>query len=246
MRQLMTLTRVEAALLLREPAAVLFTLALPLVLLALNGAQGNVPQPELGGVGLVDVMIPGFLVYVMATTAIMVLPETLADYRDKGILRRMRISPLKPVHIIGSHALTHLVMIIAGVLLLVAVGMIGYDLSVPAALAPTALAIAVSAGSTVAIGFLLGSVLPTVRTTQAIAAALFFPAIFVSGAMWPREALPDFARTIGDFLPLTYAVRAIREAWSAGAADWTAIGILAATTVIASVIALRTFRWESR
>jgi ABC-2 type transport system permease protein len=246
MRQLITLTRVEAALLLREPAAVLFTLALPLVLLALNGSQGNAPQPELGGAGLVDVLIPGFLVYVMATSAIMVLPETLADYRDHGILRRMRISPLKPVHIIGSHAATHLLMILAGVLLLVAVGLVAYDLSLPAAWAPTVLAITASAAAVVAIGFLLGSVLPTVRTTQAVAAALFFPAIFVSGAMWPREALPDFARTIGDALPLTYAVRAIREAWSAGVVDWTAVGILAATTAVAAVIALRTFRWESR
>jgi ABC-2 type transport system permease protein len=133
MRQLLTLTRVECALLLREPAAVLFTLALPLVLLALNGSRGNAPDPALGGVGLVDVMIPGFLVYVMATSAIMILPETLADYRDRGILRRLRISPLRPAHIVGSHAATHLAMIVAGMVLLVTVGLAAYELSVPAA-----------------------------------------------------------------------------------------------------------------
>jgi ABC-2 type transport system permease protein len=246
MRQLMTLTRVEAALLLREPAAVLFTLALPLVLLALNGSQGNAPQAELGGVGLIDVMIPGFLVYVMATSAMMILPETLADYRDRGILRRLRISPLKPAHIIGSHAATHLVMIVAGILLLVGVAFVAYDLSMPSAWLPTVLAVSASAISIVAIGFLLGSVLPTVRTTQAVAAALFFPTIFVSGAMWPREALPEFAQRVGDVLPITYAVRAIREAWSAGAVDWAALGILAAVTVVAAGVAVRTFRWESR
>ena len=83
MKALVTLTRVEASMLLREPAAILFTLGLPLILLALNGAQGNEPQPELGGSGLVDVMVPGLLVYVVATLAVMTLPETLADYRDR-------------------------------------------------------------------------------------------------------------------------------------------------------------------
>jgi ABC-2 type transport system permease protein len=113
-------------------------------------------------------------------------------------------------------------------------------------MAATVLAVAASAISILAIGFLLASVLPTVRTTQAVAAALFFPAIFVSGAMWPREALPEFAQRVGDALPITYAVRAIREAWTAGTMDWVALGILAAVTVIAVGIALRTFRWESR
>ena len=79
-----TLTRVETCLLLREPAAVLFTLALPLVLLVLNGSGGNDPNPRFGGVGTVDVLMAGLLVYVMATSAIMGLAETLADYRDVG------------------------------------------------------------------------------------------------------------------------------------------------------------------
>jgi ABC-2 type transport system permease protein len=76
---LATLTRVETLLLLREPAAVFFTLALPLMLLVLNGSGGNDPNPRFGGAGLVDVLMAGFLVYVMATSAIMGLGETLAD-----------------------------------------------------------------------------------------------------------------------------------------------------------------------
>ena len=96
---LTTLTRVETLLLLREPAAVLFTLALPLVLLALNGSGGNEPNPYFGGAGVTDVLMAGYLVYVMATSAIMGLGETLADYRDRGILRRLRVTPIDPDHL---------------------------------------------------------------------------------------------------------------------------------------------------
>lgn len=241
-----TLTRVETLLLLREPAAVLFTLALPLVLLLLNSQQGNEPDPRFGGAGATDVLMAGYLVYVMATSAIMGMAETLADYRDRGILRRMRVTPLRPWQILSSHALTHLAMSLIGAALLVTVGALMAGLGVPASVGATALALLAAAGSMIAVGFLLGAVLPTVRTTQAAAAALYFPAIFVSGALFPRETLPALAQRIGDFLPMTYAVRALREAWTFGTVDVAGIGILAGTTVLGVVIAVRMFRWEAR
>lgn len=242
---LATLTRVETLLLLREPAAVFFTLALPLVLLVLNGSGGNDPNPRFGGAGLVDVLMAGFLVYVMATSAIMGLGETLADYRDRGILRRLRVTPLRPWQILTSHALTHLAMCVLGVVLLVGIGIVGYGLHVPASIVATLLAVLASAVSMISVGFVLGALLPSVRTTQAVAAAIYFPAIFVSGALFPREVLPSFAQQIGNVLPMTYAVRAIREAWTVGTIDWPGLGILAATTAAGVLVAVRMFRWES-
>ena len=246
MRPFATLSRVEFALLMREPAAVLFTLGLPVILLMLNGGNGNRPDPALGGAGLIDILVPGFLVYVMATSALMAMPETLADYRDRGILRRLRVSPLKPWQIIGAHATTHLAMIAVGLVLLVTVGGIGFHLRAPAGLGATLLAVIAAAASVLATGFLLGSLLPTVRTTQAVAAGLYFPAIFISGAIYPREAQPEVAQRIGDFLPLTYAVEAIKQAWISGTVHWAALGILTGVAVLAAAIALGTFRWESR
>jgi ABC-2 type transport system permease protein len=246
MRSFVTLARVEFLLLMREPAAVAFTLMLPLVLLALNGGDGNRPDPDLGGHGLIDLLLPGYLVYVMATSAVMALPETLADYRDRGILRRLRVSPLRPWQIIGAHAVTHVAMIVVGLVLLAVVGGLAFNLRAPAGLAATALAVTVAAASILATGFVLASVLPTVRTTQAVAAALYFPAIFISGAVFPRVAQPEFAQRIGDFLPLTYAVEAIRTAWTTGTVHLTAVGICAVVSAVFAAVALRTFRWESR
>jgi ABC-2 type transport system permease protein len=242
---LATLTRVETLLLLREPAAVLFTLALPLVLLTLNGSGGNEPNPLFGGAGITDVLMAGYLVYVMATSAIMGLGETLADYRDRGILRRLRITPLRPWQILTSHALTHLAMTAVGVALLVVVGAVFFGLHLPASIGATMGAVLASALSMISVGFVLGALLPSVRTTQAVAAAIYFPAIFVSGALFPREVLPTFAQQIGNFLPMTYAVRAIREAWTFGTVDWAGLGILAGTTAVGVLVAVRMFRWES-
>jgi ABC-2 type transport system permease protein len=243
---LATLTRVEASLVLREPAAVLFTLGLPLLLLALNSGQGNAPDPDFGGVGILDVLLPGLLVYVIATLAVMSLPETLADYRDRGILRRYRVTPLRPWQIVGAHACTHLALATTGAALVITVGLVGFDLTTPRSWLALAVAFAASAACLLALGFLLGAVLPTVRTTQAVASGLYFPAIFLSGAVWPTEALPELARTLGNVLPLTYAVDALREAWSGGTVDLAAVGVLVGTAAVSSALALRLFRWEPR
>jgi ABC-2 type transport system permease protein len=108
------------------------------------------------------------------------------------------------------------------------------------------LALLLSLTSMLAVGFVLAAVMPSVRTTQAVAAAIYFPAIFVSGALFPREMLPEFAQGVGDVLPMTYAVRAIREAWTGGTVDGVSVGILAATTLVLAAIAVRMFRWEPR
>lgn len=245
MRPTLVLGRVELALLLREPAAVFFTLALPLLLLALNGAQGNAPVAELGGLGAVDVFVPGYLVYVMATTALMNLPEGLADERARGFLRRLRVSPLRPWQVLGAHALTHLAMIAAGVAALLTLGAAVYGMSPPAAWGPVLLALALSVAAALALGFLLAAVAPTVRTAQAVASAVYFPAIFLSGAVFPRAGLPEVAQQIGEWIPLTYAVRSILTAWTAGTVDGQAVAVLAAVAVAAVAAAVRAFRWEA-
>lgn len=246
MRPFLTMARVEVALLLREPAALFFTLGLPLLLLTLNGGAGNAPQEMFGGAGLVDVLTPGLLLLVMCTSGLMALPETLAAYRERGFLRRLRVSPLRPWQILGAHAATHLTVALLGLVLLVGVGRVAFGLHSPAAWGLAVTAIAASAVMVVAVGFLLAAITPTVRTAQAISAAIYFPAIFVSGVVFPTEALPELARRIGEILPFTYGVRAIREAWTVGAVDWTAFAVLAATVVVAVAVGLRTFRWETR
>lgn len=247
MRPWLTMTRVEVSLLLREPAALFFTLALPLFLLALMGSgAGNAPQAALGGVGLVDVLTPGLLLLVMCTSGLMALPETLASYRERGFLRRLRVCPLRPWQILGAHAATHLFVALIGLVLLTGVGRAAFGLSAPASWGVAAAAISASVMMIIGVGFLLAAVAPTVRTTQALAAAIYFPAIFVSGVVMPSEALPDLARRVGEALPFTYGVRAIREAWTIGTVDWTAFGVLAITVVVAVVVGLRTFRWETR
>ena len=98
-------------------------------------------------------------------------------------------------------------------------------------------AYAVAAITITMLGLLLGTLLPTTRSAQAVGLLLWFVALFLSGSGPPPEVLPDGLRTIGDWLPLTPVVRLLQEPWLTG--DWlvreslVAVGVAVASGAVA-------------
>lgn len=243
-RALWRTTAVEARLYLREPAGMFFTLAFPVLLLALNGDGGNEPMADYGGEGKMNVLVPGLLGLVMATMAVMGLPEGLARYREWGVLRRLRATPVRPSVVLGAQMLVAAAVTTAGALLLVGVGLAGFGLDPPESAGAVAAVFALGTMAFLGLAFLLASLPLPARSTQALASIVFFPMIFVSGATWPADQLPDLARTIGRFVPLTYAVDALGDGWRSGTWDLGAMGVLAVTALACAAAATRLFRWE--
>jgi ABC-2 type transport system permease protein len=244
MRPIVKLTVAETRLFLREPAALFFTLALPLILLAINGTGGNEPNPRFGGAGPIDILVPGYIAMSLATLGLTALPEILASYRERGVLRRLGATPLPAGAVLGAHVVVQLVVGLASVVLLVGVGAALFGLRAPVNPYVAALAFVAGALAMVACGMLLAAVLPSSRTAIAVGLGLYLPMIFMSGAAIPREALPDAIRNIGELLPLGFVVDALRDAWTGGAVDALTIGALAAIIVVAGGVAVRSFRWE--
>ena len=236
-------TVVELRLYLREPAAAFFTLLLPLLLLALNGAQGNAPRAALGGAGLVDVLLPGYVALVIATSGLMVLPVTLTQYRERGILRRLHATPVSPLVALGAQLAVCLAMTTVGLVLLIACGLAFFGLNPPERPGGVVAATLLGALSFFGLSLILAAVAPSSRTAQAVASALYFPMIFVSGATWPREALPDVVARVGEWLPLSFVVDAIQAPWQGGTAT-ASLGVLAVSSVAGLILSARLFRWS--
>jgi ABC-2 type transport system permease protein len=94
------------------------------------------------------------------------------------------------------------------------------------------------------VGFLLAAVAPTARFASAAGFAIFFPLLFLSGTMQPREEMPESLGRIGDFLPLSPVVRSLRGAWVGETPSGLTFALFAAIIVVAGGVALRLFRWE--
>jgi ABC-2 type transport system permease protein len=234
MRAFWKLTVAEFKLFIREPLAIFFILAFPLILLWLNGSQG----------GRIDRLLPGYVALILATVGLTQLPSVLATYRERGILRRLATTPVRPATVLGAQLVVHLAASTIGVALLLAVASAFYDLPLPRAVPAAVFVYIAGALALYAIGFVLAALAPNARTANAVGFVIYFPMVFLSGAVIPREALSTSMRRIGEFLPLAPVVTALRDAWSGTGITTLTLAALAAMIAVASAVGIRLFRWE--
>ncbi|HEV8045718.1 MAG TPA: ABC transporter permease [Rubrobacter sp.] len=245
MRALTKMTWIETKLFLREPIAIFFTLAFPvLILLLFSAIFGNEPVPNMPGVRSVDVQAPGYTTMVIGTTALLGLPITLAAYRRQGVLRRLRATPLHPSVILVAQVLVNLLMTVLGIAIMLVAAWLVYDLRLPEAPLAVAFAFLFATISFFALGFVLAGLLPSERTATVVGQVVYFPMLFLSGAVVPRELFPETLHRVSDFLPLTHVVNLIQELWIEGTWNLTALVVLLGLLVVSVAVSARTFRWE--
>lgn len=240
------LTCVEFLLYLREPSAFFFTLVFPLMLMMLFGSiWGNEPFPG-ESYGYIDFSIPAFMGMVIATSGIMGLTTSMAAYREKGILRRFRASPVSPATVLLSELTALFTVTIGGIILLLLAGALVFGARLPGDPLQFAVGFLLSALSVSALGFIPASLAPTARSGLITANIMYFPMLFLSGAALPSQMLPSFLRSFSMVLPLTHAIRLMQGLWLGGdLVDYPVqIAVLTGVLVAGTAVSVRWFRWE--
>ncbi len=247
MRALTKYTWIEIKLFLREPIGAFFTLVFPLMMLFLFGTiYGNEPSPYFGGYGTVDISVPAYTAMIIGTTGIMGLSITMSSYREKGILRRLRATPLRPQVILAAQVVVIFMMTAAGMLMLILAGKLVYDMRFDGNILNVALAFVLGSLSFFSLGFVLAGVMPNARTAQVVGMVIFYPMLFLSGAGIPLELLPDGVRKFSNYLPLTHVVTLLRGLWTGDvwSQHTTEVIVLVSVLVVGVLISAKTFRWE--
>lgn len=247
MRSLYKLTWVELKLFFREPLGAFFTLLFPLMLLFLFGSiYGNQPTPLFGGQGTIDISVPAYTAMIIATSGLLGLSISLAGYRERGILRRLSATPLRPHAVLAAQTTVLFLMTALGMALLVAAGKLVYGLRFQGQVWGVAGGFVLSCLSFFALGFVLAGLLPTARTAQIVVMVVFYPMLFLSGAGMPRELMPKAVQRAAEFLPLTYVVNLLRGLWvgHSWAAHTRDVAVLGGLLVAGAVVSGLTFRWE--
>ena len=247
MKSLLKMTWMEAKLFLREPVGAFFTLVFPLMMLFLFGSiYGNEPSQYFGGYGTIDISVPAYTAMIIATTGLMGLIITIATYREKGVLRRLRTTPISPFVVLAAQVIVLFLMTFFGMILLVIAAKLVYHMRFEGNILSVLAGFVLSSLSFFAFGFILAGLIPTARTAQVVGMVLLYPMLFLSGAGFPRELLPEAIKKVSTFLPLTYVVNLLRglwigEAWSNHILN---AGVLTGILIIGVVVSAKTFRWE--
>lgn len=245
MRLLAKMTWLEQKLFLREPLTVLFSLALPLVVLfVMGGVFGNEAQVDVyRGVGAMNYYVPAYIALVTASVGLISLPTHIASNRELGVLKRYRASGVPAWSMVTSQILVTFVIATVSAVVLIAVAMPTYDVVGPDSIAMVVGGFIVVGLSFAAIGVLLGAVLPSSRAAQALGVLLWFVLLIVGGAGPPPEVLTGAMGTVGDITPLRHGIRVIQDGWLSldPGMSWLIVAVVA---IVCGLLAIRFFRWE--
>src|SRR3954466_6009173 len=96
------LLKTETKLLLREPLLLFWGVLFPLVLLTVMGLAGDKPDPDLGGLTLVQTYVPVLIEITFTILGVSALPTALATYRERGVLKRLATAPVRPSRLLGA------------------------------------------------------------------------------------------------------------------------------------------------
>lgn len=237
---------IETKVFLREPLGVVGSLGVPVaIFLVLGRTLGPRRQP---GAAMDN---PPFNVAILAALFIAIgaalsLVAIISIYREGGILKRLRATPLSPLAILGAHVVVKLCFTVIGLALLVLAGRQFFPGAVDINLLSFAGALVLSTLSILSLGFVIASIVPTARFAQPLGAAVFYPMIALSGLFFPLAGLHPALQVIAYGLPTTHAVMLMQGIWdgSGWLLHWENAAGLLLVFGICSVISAKIFRWE--
>jgi ABC-2 type transport system permease protein len=247
LRGLWRLAWLETKIFLREPLGAFGTIGVPVLLFVGLGQAlgGGLGPSSISSMNAVRVGVPVLVSILIAISAVLSLVTIVSIYREGGILKRLRATPLRPHTILTAHVVVKLMLSAVTLALMLLVGR-RYYLSTDADILGLGMALLISTLSILSIGFVIASVVPTARFAQPVGAAVLYPMIGLSGLFIPVESLPPILRMIARALPTTYAVSLLQgmwrnEGWAAHAGD---VAALIAVFVVCTAISAKVFRWE--
>ncbi len=248
LRGLWKLTWIETKIFLREPLGAFGTIGIPVLVFLVVGriVGGRLTPTSLASNSFISVGLPVMASVLISVSAVLSLVTIISIYREGGILKRLRATPLRPQTILTAHVIVKLLLTAATLALMVLAGKRYYPVGVHVPFVGFTIALLISTWSILSIGFVIASIVPTARFAQPIGAVILYPMIAVSGLFVPVESLPPALHAVARIMPLTYTVALLEGIWKGDA--WSAhVGDVAALIVVFAVctaLSARIFRWE--
>jgi len=240
------LALVEGKLFLREKAALIGVFGLPVALVIGFGLIPGFSNPQKGlsdQIGTEYIAALGVAI-VLASMGLTGVPMVLGQYRERGVLRRLGVTPVRPLSLLLADLTVWAAAAVVSVAVVIAVVRLAFHVPAPVKPGWFILAVALGIASLFATGLLAASVAPTARGAAGIGWLLFFPNMFLAGVYFPTEEMSATMRQIGNFTPLGSALHAVRDSWMGIDPRPEYLGIMAAWALVAGALSARFFRWD--
>jgi ABC-2 type transport system permease protein len=235
----------------RNPAAAFFTFAFPLLFMVIFNVIFGGASPGPGGFRASDFFTPALIVFSVITATYTNIAMTVTIARDRGILKRVRGTPLPAwAYLFGRIA--HAVLVAVLLFLIVsAFGAIAYGVEFPSARAgELLLVLALGAATFCALGLAVSALMPNADAAPAIVNATILPLLFVSNVFIRITDPPAWLDLLAGFFPVRPFANSMLTVYSpeviGRGLEWQELAVLAAWGVAGVLFSLRFFSWEPR
>jgi ABC-2 type transport system permease protein len=233
--------RLERRMFWRNPSAAFFNFALPLLFLLAGGAILSGNQHQL------DKLVPSIAGMSVMSTTFTALAYNIVFLRERGVLKRIRGTPLPTGSYFGgvaANAVTNTALQIAIVIL---AGRIFFGIGWPQDWAALIIFVVVGVVSFAGLGVAFAHAIPNFESTAAYVNAVFLPVVFVSFYVFDSSSAPGFLRSIAEALPLKPLIDGLSGALVTGSglgSHLDALAVIALWGVFGLYLAVRGFSWE--
>jgi ABC-2 type transport system permease protein len=196
----------------------------------------------------VDLLVPGLLAMAIAQSAAFGVAFSLVAWRQKGMLRRLRLTPLPLVEFAAGRVTFHLIISLVQAVILLTVGRVLFGVHLVGNVLALVPLILLGGAAFIALGMCIGGRVNTEDATAALSNLIVLPMTFLGGVFFPLDSAPTPVRVIAHFLPLTYLAEGLQNVAVRGHSFTSTLpnlGVLAIFAALLAGLALRLFRWQT-
>ncbi|HEY0117706.1 MAG TPA: ABC transporter permease [Cellulomonas sp.] len=246
-----TLLRTEARVWLRGVSTVFFSLAFPTVLLvgvgfAIPGMRDVIEDvgPQWDGLTAFAAYVPVILAVAIATPALTTMPVWFASFRERGVLRRLSTTPMRPQGIIAAHLIITVAAIVVAAVIALLAGQLTIGVWRPAHPWTVVLVFLLGVAALCSLGLLVASRASKGSVASGIGSLVYFPMLFFAGVWTPGPIMPHAVAAIARFTPLGATAQAMTSGWFESGFPTLCVLVLVAWTAVLLPLSVRLFRWS--
>lgn len=246
MRRFFTFLKTELKLSLRDMNMPIFAVIMPLVIFMILGIiYGTKPAYDGADYMFLEQSFGAVSAVAICASGLMGLPLAVSGLREMKILKRLRVTPVSPVFVLGVELSMYIVYCAVSLLSLSAAALL-WGVRLHSSLLAFLGSWLLTMLSTLSIGMLAGGVAKNTKQASVIASILYFPMLIFSGTTLPIEVMPPVMQKIVSFFPLTQGITMMKHAFlGIGTGNvLLPVCVMVGMTVVCSGLAIRFFRWE--
>jgi ABC-2 type transport system permease protein len=235
--------RLERRMFWRNPSAAFFNFVLPLLFLLAGGAILHGNQSQL------DKLVPAIAGMSVMSTTFTALAYNIVFLRERGVLKRIRGTPLPTSSYLGGVAANAVTNTALQIAIVVIAGRVAFGIGWPKEWLELGVFVLAGVVCLAALGVAFAHAIPNFESTAAYVNAVFLPVVFVSFYAFDTTSAPEFIRTIADALPLKPLIDGLYGAMVTGtslADNLDALAVIGLWGVFGAWLAVRGFTWEQR